>query len=93
MKIPNSIESWAKTLIGGAVSGGANALLSSLGLAAGAAVGLPVHQLSPSQMLDIFATGAIVGAVMFLAKSPVPPDDSSSPPAAPVPGAPAGINK
>ena len=77
--IPKSWDAWLKTLVGGMVSGGANAVLAALGLAAGAAAGLPVHQMDAGQMMDIFVSGALIGAFMYLAKSPVPPDAGNTP--------------
>ena len=86
--LPKKVEQWIWTLLGGAISGGANAALASFGPgafnAAAATVGVhvTVKGFEATQLLSMFISGALVGAFMFLAKSPVPfpLDDSQSVP-------------
>ena len=75
---PKRWEQWLKTLIGGAISGGANAALASLGPTIANSVGITVKAFEPTQVIDMFVCGAMVGALMFLAKSPVPPDSTGN---------------
>ncbi len=74
IQIPKRWEQWVKTLVGSAIGGGANTALASLGPGVAASVGVHIRPFEPAQMWDMFASGAIIGALMFLAKSPVPPD-------------------
>ena len=76
--IPKRWEQWLKTLVGGAVSGGANAGLAALGTSAATAIGFTVKPFEPRQLGEMFIAGAVVGALTFLAKSPVPPDASGN---------------
>ncbi len=78
IQIPQRWEQWAKTLIGGAISGGANAALSALGATAANVAGLKVEQFTLRQLGEMFCSGAIIGAFMFLQKSPVPPDSTGN---------------
>lgn len=84
MAIPKNWRQWGRTLLGGVVSGAANAVLAALGISAANAAGVPVAPLNLNQMVGVFASGGFIGACMFLAKSPIPPDAfDTAPPIAP----------
>lgn len=76
--IPQRIEQWVKTLIAAVVGGAANAGLAALGISAGSALGETVKPLDLRQLEHICVSGAIVGALLFLKQSPVPPDSQGN---------------
>lgn len=69
-----STEVWIKSLVAAMISGAANSFLSGVGIGAGNAMGIThMPNLTFQQMGEIAVVGGIVGAAMYLAKSPVPP--------------------
>ncbi len=68
---------WGKSLVAAVVSGSANAVLASLGIAGANAVGAQIPALDPKQLGTIAVSGAVVGLVAYLKQSPVPPDETT----------------
>ena len=74
MRIPKSIQEWAYTFVGTMIGGGAGAVCISLGLVGAKAVGVTgVPTLNLHTVGVIFLSGLVSHAMMFLAKSPLPP--------------------
>ena len=74
MRIPRRISEWAYTFVGGCIGGGAGAVCAALGLTTAKAVGvtdLPTVNFHVFGV--IFLSGVVSHAMMFLAKSPLPP--------------------
>ena len=76
IQLPKTIGHWAKTLLAGVISGAANALLASVGVPVAHAAGVPIAPLDWHQMGGIALSGGFIAAVTYLAKSPVPSDDT-----------------
>lgn len=72
MNNARSWKMWLKLLIGAAVGGAANSLLSVAGIAGANQVGMNIQQFTPKQFGAMCVSGAIVGAAMYLKKSPLP---------------------
>lgn len=74
MRIPRRISEWAYTLVGGCIGGGAGAVCAALGLTTAKALGVQDLPSVNFRMIGvIFLSGVISHAMMFLAKSPLPP--------------------
>ena len=71
---------WLRGLIGGIVGGGANAALASLSLAGAHAVGVDVRPLDFEQVGVVFLSGSVIGLLLYLKQSPIPPEDDPLPP-------------
>lgn len=69
---------WGKALLAAIVSGGANAGLSSLGIAAANLSGVKVQALNLRQLGSLCLSGAIIGMLAYLKQSPVPPSDGNT---------------
>ena len=67
------VKTWLHGLIGGAIGGGANAFVASLGIAGADAIGVQVKTLDYQQMVAIFVTGFVVSIMFYLKQSPLPP--------------------
>ena len=80
MSIPRTWQHWFKALVAAAVTGGSNALLTSLGITGAQMIGIKVDQLSGDQLLATLACGALVGTCAYLKQSPVPPDEPDTKP-------------
>ena len=78
--VPKTWEQWFKALIGSVVGTVANCILAEMGLSAASAVGVNVKPLDLRQLGSIALSGMIVGACLYLAKSPVPSDQGPSNP-------------
>lgn len=74
MKIPTNFEQWTKALIAAVVTGGANSFLAAVGVGGAQAVGVQIQNLSRNQLIATTISGAMVGMMAYLSKSPVPPD-------------------
>lgn len=70
--IPKTWKHWLKTLIAGCISGAANAVTGSAGAAV---VGQPLNW---KQIGAIAGSGGFIAAVMYLQKSPLPPDNGNA---------------
>lgn len=78
LQIPRKTEQWFKALLAAVITGGANAGLGVLGIGGANAVGITVQPLNFRQLGVILLSGAVVGALAYLAKSPVPPDNGDT---------------
>jgi hypothetical protein len=67
---------WAKALVAAIIGGIANAGLSALGIAGANTAGLTIPQLDAKQFGSICVSGGIIGALLYLKQSPVPPDST-----------------
>jgi hypothetical protein len=72
MSLPRTTKNWLKTLIAGCISGAANAIMGSTGAAV---VGQPLNW---KQIGAIAGSGGFIAAVMYLQKSPLPPDNGDT---------------
>ncbi|MBU6231587.1 hypothetical protein KGP36_02870 [Patescibacteria group bacterium] len=74
MRIPRRISEWAYTFVGGMIGGGAGAVLISLGLVGANSMGVTdIPKINLHTVGVIFLSGVVSHAMMFLAKSPLPP--------------------
>lgn len=71
---------WLRGLLGGVIGGGANAALAALGLAGARAVGVDVKALDFEQVGVVFLSGSVIGLLLYLKQSPIPPEDDPLPP-------------
>lgn len=67
------VKVWLHGLIGGAVGGGANALVSTFGIAGAESLGVPIKSLDPKQAAVMFVIGFVMSAALYLKQSPLPP--------------------
>ena len=74
VKIPRSTEQWFKALLAAFITGASSSALSAVGIATANGMGIKVPQLDFHQLGIMLLSGGIVGALAYLAKSPVPPD-------------------
>ena len=65
---------WIKALVAAVVGGISNAGLAALGITGANVVGMTIPQLDPKQFGSICVSGGLVGALLYLKQSPVPPD-------------------
>lgn len=63
---------WLRGLWTAAIEGGCNAVLASLGLAAGFVAGADVHPLELKQTGGVFLSASVIRLMFFLAKNPAP---------------------
>lgn len=79
MPLRIATEIWIKSLLAAMISGSANSFLSGIGIGAGNAMGIThMPNLTFPQMGEIAIVGGLVGAAMYLAKSPVPPSPTGN---------------
>lgn len=64
--------------MGGAIGGGCQAVLASLGLAGAAAIGAPVKPLDFEQVGTVFLSGFFLNTILFLKQSPLPPENGDT---------------
>lgn len=74
MKIPRTWEAWIKTLLAGSIGSAAQAGLTAMGIGGANMVGIKIAPMDLHQLGAMMLSGAIVGGLLFLAKSPMPPD-------------------
>jgi hypothetical protein len=67
---------WFKALLAAIISGIANAGLGAVGITSANMVGIPIPQLDYKQFVSLCVSGGIIGALMYLKQSPVPPDST-----------------
>ena len=67
---------WFKALLAAIISGVANAGLGAVGITGANMVGIPIPQLDYRQFASFCISGGIIGALMYLKQSPVPPDST-----------------
>jgi len=77
ISVPRKFEQWLKALIAAVITGGANAGLTALGTTVANTVNPNIQPLNWDQLKVTLLSGAFVGALAYLAKSPVPPDDAT----------------
>lgn len=66
---------WLHNLIAATISGGSITVLSNLGLAGAEAAGIKVQVLDFKQCGVLFCSGAIIGVLLYLRQSPIPPSE------------------
>lgn len=65
-------RTWLRGLISAFIQGGSSAVLGSLGLASGEAMGLEVHALDYKQMGGVFLGAAVIRLLFYLNQHAVP---------------------
>lgn len=70
------VKLWFHGLFGGAIGGGANAVVSALGVAGASALGYEVKALDLEQVGIVFVSGFIISMFLYLKQSPLPPPSS-----------------
>lgn len=80
MRAVSRISKWLYGLMSGVIGGGANAAVSSLGVAVAGTVGIKVPLLDLKQIGVIFMSGAVISALFYLKQSPLPPTNGNEPP-------------
>jgi hypothetical protein len=74
--IPRRIEQWFKALLAAIIGGAAQSGLAALGITGAQAAGVAIQQLSLKQLGAVCVSGAVIGAMLYLKQSPVPPDST-----------------
>jgi hypothetical protein len=67
-------ELWLKGLLAAFVGGVANSFLSAVGIAGAQTFGINVQQLNFKQLVITTVVGGVVGSMLYLKQSPVPPE-------------------
>jgi hypothetical protein len=74
--IPRKTEQWLKALLAAVIGGAAQSGLAALGISGAQAAGVAIQQLSLKQLGAVCTSGAVIGAMLYLKQSPVPPDST-----------------
>lgn len=73
-----AVQRWVYRLASGIITGACSAGLGSLGITGANAVGVHIQPLDAKQLFSVAVGGGVVGAMAFLMKSPLPPEDDTT---------------